>query len=199
MTSRVYLYLEVPEQHPLPWCFSSSPQDLTQPLGESPRGGSVVMIAVDCGAHLYNPEVYSTILCGIPRVGVNAGSLTVTVRSWLLSLNKRGRGVSGQPPAEPARSQSGCLSRGQALADGRDHTQDALLGARGHRLQWGFGKEPGRRGIWHPRGAGCTEGRLPQRGGSSKPLEIPSDFPGTGQERERGADAAAGELPPRPP
>ena len=47
MTSRVYLYLEVAEQHPLPWCFSSSPQDLTQPLGESPRGGSVVIIAVD--------------------------------------------------------------------------------------------------------------------------------------------------------
>ena len=73
-----------------------------------------------CGAHLYNPEVYQTIPCGIPRVGVNAGSLNVTVRSWLLSLNKGGRGVSGQPPAEPARSQSGCLSRGQALADGRD-------------------------------------------------------------------------------
>ena len=50
-----------------------------------------------------------------------------------------------------------------------------------------------------PRGAGCTEGRLPQTGGSSKPLEIPSDFSGTGQEREGGADAAAGELPPRPP
>ena len=88
-----------------------------------------------CRAHLYNPEVYQTTPCGIPRVGVNAGSLNVTVRSWLLSLSKRGRGVSGQPPAEPARSQSGCLSRGQALADGRDRTQDTLLGASGHRLQ----------------------------------------------------------------
>ena len=50
-----------------------------------------------------------------------------------------------------------------------------------------------------PRGAGCTEGRLPQTGGSSKPLEISSDLPGAGREREGGADATADELLPRPP
>ena len=46
-----------------------------------------------------------------------------------------GRGVSVQPLAEPARSQSSCLSRGQALADGTGGTQDALIGARIPRLQ----------------------------------------------------------------
>ena len=127
------------------------------------------------------------------------GLLNVTVRSWLLSLSMRGRGVSGQPPAEPTKSQSDCLNRGQALADGRGGTQDALLGARGSRLKQGFGKEPGRRGHWGPRGAGCKESQLPQRGGSSKPLEIPSDLPWAGREREGGGDAAAGELPPWPP
>lgn len=127
------------------------------------------------------------------------GLLNVTVRSWLSRLSMRGRGVSGQPPAEPTRSQSDCLNRGQALADGRGGTQDALLGARGSRLKGGFGKEPGRRGHCGPRSAGCKESRLPQRGGSSKPLEIPSDLPRAGQEREWGGDAAAGELPPWPP
>ena len=131
-----------------------------------------------CGAHLYNPEVYQTIPCGIPRVGVNAGSLNVTVRSWLLSLNKRGRGVSGQPPAEPARSQSGCLSRGQALADGRDHTQDTLLGARGHRLQWGFGKEPGRRGIWHPGVQAAQRVGCPRQVEAASPWRSHLTFPG---------------------
>ena len=50
-----------------------------------------------------------------------------------------------------------------------------------------------------PTGAGCIEGQHPQRHGCSKPLEIPSDLPGVGRERERGAGATAGEMPPRPP
>ena len=91
------------------------------------------------------------------------------------------------------------MSRGQALAVGRVGPQDTLPGSRGPILLRGLGKEPGRRGLWGPRGAGCKEGQLPQRGGSSKPLEIPSDLPGAGQEREGGADVTAGELPPRPP
>ena len=61
--------------------------------------------------------------------------MNVTVRSWLLSLSVRGRGVSVQPPSKSTRSQLGCLSRRQALADGRGGTQDALLGARSPRLQ----------------------------------------------------------------
>ena len=93
--------------------------------------------------------------------------------SWLLSLSGAGRGVSVQPLAEPARSQSSCLSRGQALADGTGGTKDALIGARIPRLQWGFGKEPGRTGPGGPRGADFKEGRPPQRGGSSKPLAFP--------------------------
>ena len=67
-----------------------------QPLGKSPHGGSLVIIAMEVRGTSLRSEVYQTIPCGIPveRVTVNSGSFECDCEVLAFELEcERQRGI----------------------------------------------------------------------------------------------------------